>query len=370
MPAYTRQQVLTEFPWLRDVPALADNIADWLTKGYGPDEILYQVRRTSVYRNQMFPGMFDENDRMRFDSEASYISTMRDYQATLRNYIPNTETRYDSFRELQGFVQGDISPRELEDRLKIWHQITNSSQPVKDAYYVYAGLELTDEQIYAATVDPSAYKHLKRQYDARVTQLTTSQQVFDRMTERTAANLGALVSDMSDQGIITEAEADRLVRGINPQRVGRWINAMLTEAQRRAAGEREYMGLADLQQALNYALIGSAASQQGFDLPDESRIGALVDAGVDRAKALETYGVMARQGGFIAGALQRSGMGQGTMEEVEAGLFGVGDKGQAARLDWALRTEEARGSERSGASFGQTRQGQLVQQGLRANRAG
>lgn len=365
MAAYTRQQIVNEFPWLRDTPGLVTSIQTWMEDGMEGEQILYRLRQSRVYRQQLFPGMFDDDNRMRFDSEASYIQTMNDYGRIMRNYNPDGASRYEDFRDFQGLLQMNVSPAELEDRYKIWHQVQNSSQPVKDAYYIYAGLELADEQIYAAIVDPSAYRQLKRQYDARVANLTSTQQVFDRMQERTAANLGSLVSDMEETGVITQAEADQMLRHITPNRVGRWINAMLNEAQARAGGDREYMGLADLQQAMNYALIGSAATQAGFELPEENRIAALVDAGVDRAKALETYGLMARQGGFMAGAMQRAHLGRGTTEEMEEGLFGVSGAA-AARVDWAMRTEEARAAERGGPGFGQTRQGQIVQSGLRA----
>lgn len=367
MAAYTDEQILRDYPWLREHPGLYDQIQGWFAQGLLPDEILFEIRQTDRYRNRIFPGMFDDQGRMRFANEAEYTQTMRDHRTILRNYLPGSEGRYDSYREMLGLIEMDISPRELEDRLKTYHQIKNSSQPIKDAYYIYAGLELEDDQIYAAMVDPQAYRNLKRQYDARVANLTSSQQVFDRMTERTSANLGVLVSDMEAQGVISRIEADRLVQGINPQRVGRWINAMLTEAQQRARGGREFMGMADIQQALNYALVGSAATQMGFDLPDESRIAEYVDAGVDRAKALETYGLMARQGGFMAGAMQRQGLGGGTQRQLEQGLFGT-DATAQTRLDWALRAEEARGAEQGGAGFGTTRQGQLVQTGLRASR--
>jgi hypothetical protein len=91
-----------------------------------------------------------------------------DFRTLLRQYGYDVNGRYGSAASLRGFFESGMDPNELQQRLSTYRTVQESSQAMKDAFYVYAGIRVTDDDLYRALVDPSARTSLKKQYSEKV----------------------------------------------------------------------------------------------------------------------------------------------------------------------------------------------------------
>ena len=346
-------KVYAAFPWLSDL-GLGPQLLGWVQDGYNDESLVGLVRQTEQW-STMFSGIKRNDGTLRY-TENQYLQVKDAYSTLIFNY---TGKRVTSSAQVQGLIENDVSPDEMEKRLQVFDTIKRDGGSVRSAFYVYAGMRLSDDDLYRYAVDPTEKSQLDAQYtqQSAATNLTYETWIT-RATEVGLQNVTDQLIQLKAQGINTD-EAVRRIQSINPDAARQMTDLLYHGGDPQA---RNFLPLNDLMRAFEYALIGSAATDQGFALPDEQRIGAFRQAGVDRAKALDAYGSFAANAGKITGMTQRIGQQFGQSEWENAQFLRNG--AAMATLDQAQSQEKALGAASTSGDFGFDAAGRLKQRGL------
>ena len=367
-PDQTRNAVYdwinVNFSWARDL-GLEDMIRDAIENNLDDDVMIAQIRQSPQYL-AAFPGITDEQGRMRFLDEADYVDQVRQYRNVLRDagtigdrliFDPNTESPLD----YAAFMERGISTEELSQRLDTFRNLNNASSGVRAAFKAYANMDVPVEMLYQAVVDPKAATDLVSEYNQNVLDANYSypEQLAnwtDAIREQTLEQLTSLET----QGVLPEGAMNR-------------INALSGDEQQ-ALVEALYIGdvtendplleFDELAEAYQFAVIGGAASEQGLVAPSLERIRAIREAGINRAQALKAYGMYSGQKGLINAMLSRTNVqGQGmsafTQSDFEEAVF-LNQAAETDLLTRARQSEQALG--RAGGGFATSMQGNRLRQ--------
>lgn len=347
------EAVYQAFPWLKQL-GLGDQITNWIKDGYNDDALVGLVRGTSQW-NDMFAGIKRSDGTLRMN-ESQYLANRDSYSTMLFNY---TGQRITNSSQISGLMNNDVSPAEFEKRLQILDTVKRDGASVRSAFYIYAGIKLSDDDLYGYVVDPTKRSELDKSYSTQTASTKLTYDTFiTRATEVGIQNVTDQLAQMRDQGIATD-DAIRRMQSINPD-MAKQMTDLLYHGGNPTGGS--LLGLNQLQSALEYALIGSAATDQGFALPDQDRIAAFRAAGVDRAKALDAYGTFSSQMGRIQGETQRIGSQFGQTEWENAQFLRSG--AEQATLGQAQAQEKALGAAATSGAISFDAQGRLTQRGL------
>jgi hypothetical protein len=320
-----QEWALKHFPWAKDLN-LGAMIREAVTEGIDNDVLIAQVRDTPQYR-ATFPSITDEQGRMRFVDEQSYVDQVREYRNALIDagsiggkeiFNAATENPVD----YATLMERGISTTELTSRLDTYRDLVNNSAHVRATFKTYANMDVSVDDLYQAVVDPEASKTLIGQYnqnllDAEFDYSTWVANATEAALEATAETLNTLQA----QGALPEGALAR-------------INSLSTE-QAQGLVEALYLGdpdgdsfleLDELIEAFQFALVGGAAAEQGLVAPSMERVGEFRQAGIDRAKALKGYGSFVNQGSLIESMIRRTNVqGEGAatfgQEEFENAVF-------------------------------------------------
>ena len=293
-------------------------------------------------------------------TEAQYQAVNDDFRRIMRQY-GDQGSNYNDPSDFASFWNSEIDPNELRDRFEIYDAVRNASD-VKDAFYVYAGLSVSDDQLYEAVVNPDSQgARLAREYNQAVAASPLDYNTFiTRASERALAGVVSTLERLSEQGVATGAAIEQ-VRSVDPE-FGRNMADLLYHGGT-PSDTATNLSLAQLTRAYEYSLIGSAARAQGFELPTGTRLEQLRLAGVDRARALEGYGQFAQNQNQIRAMVNR-------FRGADVG-FGVEDFERAVFLNSAEESELLARAASLEASFGrQTGSAALSQQGGRVVQRG
>jgi len=352
------------FSWARDL-GLEDMIRDAIENNIDDDVLKAQIRQSPQYL-AAFPGITDEQGRMRFLDEADYVDQVREYRNVLRDagsigerliFDPNTESPLD----YAAFMERGISTDELSQRLDTFRNLNNASSGVRTAFKAYANMDVPVEMLYQAVVDPKAATDLIAEYNQNVLDANYSypEQLAnwtDAIREQTLEQLTSLES----QGVLPEGALAR-------------INALSGDEQQ-ALVEALYIGdvtqndplleFDELTEAYQFAIIGGAASEQGLVAPSLDRVRAIREAGISRAQALKAYGSFKGQQGMINAMLSRTnvqgqGIGEFTQADFEEAVF-LNRAEETDLLTRARQSEEA--LSRGSGGFATSMQGNRLSQ--------
>lgn len=354
---------LKHFPWAKDLN-LEAMITSAVTEGTDTDVLIAQVRDTPQYR-ATFPSITDEQGRMRFVDEQSYVDQVREYRNVLidagsigNRQIFNSDT--ENPVDYATLMERGISTTELQSRLDTYRDLVNNSAHVRATFKTYANMDVSVDDLYQAVVDPEASKTLIGQYnqnllDAEFDYSTWVANATDAALEATAETLNTLQA----QGALPEGALAR-------------INALSTE-QAQGLVEALYLGdpdgdslleLDELIEAFQFALVGGAAAEQGLVAPSMARVGEFRQAGIDRAKALKGYGSFVNQGSMIESMIRRTNVqGEGAatfgQEEFENAVF----LSQAPETDLLTRAHQSEAARaRTPGGFATTSRGARLAQ--------
>jgi len=363
-PGLAQQWALQHFPWAKDLN-LGRMIEAAVTEGIDDDVLIAQVRDTPQYL-ATFPGITDEDGRMRFVNEQAYVDQVREYRNVLIDagsigsreiFNPRTENPVD----YATLMERGISTDELQNRLDTYRDLTNNSAHVRATFKIYANMDVSVDDLYQAVVDPEASRTLIGRYNENL--LNANFDYSNWVANATSAALEATAETLS----ILEAQ------GALPEGAVARINA-LTDQQAQGLVEALYLGdpdnedplldLDELIEAFQFALIGGAAAEQGLVAPSMARVGAFRQAGITRATALKGYGAYVNQGSMIESMLSRTNIqGEGAarfgQEDFENAVF----LSQAPEVDLITRArqdEMARG--RAPGGFATTSRGARLAQ--------
>lgn len=384
------------YPWAVDL-GLVDLISDEIISGSSAYEIYAEIKATPQYKERFpaKPGWMDESEYLRLESE--YTDILKEYGFD-GDYSP---------AELGAFIEAEIDPNELEKRLSVYTNLQRSSDAVRAAFYVYAGLDVTVDDLYEATIDPNYQRELSLAYDKSLASNPLDYQTFiTRATEWAIGNSGPeLLQQLQSNGVVSSTgvstvlatdpnvarqvmdtiyasaladvqnggttgvssptkDATGAVSGFNIQ--GGDAQAQMqsilngTTAGAAAPGGGPALSLDELLAAFEHAMIGSAAAESGLEIPDLETVEALRTAGITRAQALRYYGTYASNQNALAGAAARSNTGQGFDQgDWEQGvMLGVGDA--SSYYQTLIRESMAYG--RGGGNFGYSMEGGRIAQ--------
>jgi hypothetical protein len=352
-------QIQTTFPWLSEVGLGLEWFRDVVSQATTPDYILARLRQTDQYK-QRFVGLRRQDGTLRMN-EAEYLNTEAAYRQLLQQYGFNL-ANYQRPQDLGSFFQADLDPNELRDRLDVYRNLETGSQNVRDAFFVYAGLDVSVDDLYSATVNPAVRDELMRTYSERIASSDFDYQKFmDRATELGLQRLANDLNELSAAGSVTSDQVQRILR-TQPAQARQVMDVLYTGGQ--GAQASSFMGLQELLDAFEYAALGAVATGTGLDLPGIDRIREIRESGVNRQQLLSGYQDFARRGGQLSAALQRVQAGQKVTQSMfEEGAF-LGQAQQSTRLGQAFEAESAAGRAGGGFRFDQNRAGDLFQRGL------
>lgn len=347
------------FPWIEEIglsPAWFQNTA---ATSASSAEIVAQIRSTPQYKMR-FPGLSRADSTLRM-TEAQYIQQETAYRQLLQQYGFDVAKDYKTPATLIGFFEGEIAPSELQDRLSVFKQVQEGGQRIKDSFYVYAGLNISDDDLYEAIVDPAAEQNLKSQYNQAV-----AAQPFDYATWISRAtyvglhNVANQLSRLQGQGAVT-AEAVQRIQSMDPQFAQQIMDVLYTGGD--LSGQGGTLSLQELLDSFEFAAIGAAAQNAGLELPTRERLSEIRAAGVERSKAISAYQEFGRQQGSLTAAIERARGTAFGQREFEAATF-LGDASAARDLEAGLQYQEAASKQQGAFRFDQDNRGRFRQAGF------
>lgn len=118
-----------------------------------PDTLSLALSQTDAYKKRFAGNATRTKNGLPELSPAEYIAAEEQYQNVMRAYgLP--KGFYDSFDDFNNYIGDDVSPSELEDRVKVaTEQFTNAPEEWKQAWQQYYGL--SQGQGVAAILDPN-----------------------------------------------------------------------------------------------------------------------------------------------------------------------------------------------------------------------
>lgn len=344
------------FPWLNEIGLSPEFFHQLVATSAGPSEIYQKLRQTTQYR-QRFQGK-DRADGSSRMTEAQYIATESNYRQVAAQY--GEAARYMNREALIGLFENEIDPNEFRDRLEIHRKVREEGGALKDAFYVYAGMDLTDDDLFEAAVDPAAGQRLQDEYNAKVAASPLDYETWiTRATTLGMTKVSKQLDDLRRTGALTGQAVQSFLR-TDPAFARQMMDVLYHGGDPNSA---ETLNLQDLLATFEYAAIGAAARGAGLSIPDRQRVAELRSAGVTRAKAMEGYQQYGTRAGIYAGAAQRQGGTFGQNEFEKAVFLGAAD--EAEKLNRALAAEAAAGADQGGFAFSQDPSGRFRQAGLR-----
>jgi hypothetical protein len=370
--------VMAQFPWLQQVPGLADDILSWIEQGYTDGELVASIRLHQAYL-QRFPAMKGDDGGFRFQNEAEYLAEERRLREVLIQYGAPGHN-YDDPQDFAAMLAGGVRAGQLQARYDLYNSLSTSGQGVIDAFYIYAGMEIGVDDLYEMVVNPSRQNELIEEYEARSTINPPDMDTFiTRLTETSMVRVVRLLDELAQAGVVDRsavsqiqsadpAQAKTLVAALYGRQLAQGLeNAQLmTDAVDNAAFDQnlltDFIDVPTLQHSFQLALIGSAATRAGLDIPDAARLDDLISAGLDRSRAIQGFSTIANRSSEFQAFARRANLGDLSQEEIEDEVL-LGTEG---RLAEALRREQALGARGGGVRFETDRfTGALRQPGLR-----
>ena len=338
-------------PWVEEI-GLLGFVEDLIKSDAGASEIYEKIRQTPQYK-KIFPGMMDQTTgQRRFSSEAEYLSTVKDYRDVLQafgRYNPAT----DNPNDYVAFMEHGIDPNELQSRFQIYREIEVGSQDIRDAFYIFAGLDVSVDDLYQAVVDPGFGAQVQAAYDQSVATSVLDYRTFiARSTERAMMNAADQLQTWVDAGVITSNQRMQALSSLTGESAAQLMGAIanrpaVVDDEGNVVSPATTMPFDQLQRAFEYAMLSSAATEQGLMMPSVDRLEEFRSAGVDRQRALQAYGQYAGSQGLLKAMAARArvgSIGQSTFEE--ANLLGRG--GAQRLINRAYAEEEALGKAAGG----------------------
>ncbi|HEX7099351.1 MAG TPA: hypothetical protein VF377_08910 [Acidimicrobiia bacterium] len=342
------------FPWMQ-ILGLEDFIVNLVREGATTEEILAKVRQTQQYKAR-FPGLVRADGTRRFATEAEYLAEEEKYREVLRKYNmwdPNQDSPFDYL----AFLDSGISPEQLDQRLTLYRALERGSQDVRDAFYVYAGMRITVDDLFQAVVSPEFRQRMISTYDEAVAKQKLDYETFiTRATERGLERVAETLRQMQTLGLVTGAAVSQ-VMNLDPDFAREMMGALFQTT----GPDTRTLSVDELLAAYEYALIGSAATEAGFELPTRERLEEFRSMGVDRARALRGYRLAALREAGLASMAERFNFGDVTQVLLER-AFVANEAGASADVTRLFQQESALG--RTGLGFNRTLEGnRVVQQG-------
>jgi hypothetical protein len=344
-------ELKASFPWLEQLGFSPEFFQNLVAEAASADEVMVKLRQAPQYQ-QRFPGLWRADGSIRMN-EAQYLQTETNFRQVLQQY--GYADTYTTPSSLKGFFDTDMDANELAKRLDTYQLIQVGGQATKDAFYTYAGLRVSDDDLYAATVDPAKNAELTRQYNESVAKSPFDYATYiARATELGLERVANDLQQMQGQGFATGTVVSQVLR-TNPDFAQQMMDVLY-----QSGGN---LSLQELLSSFQLATIGGAAAGNGLSLPTKERAQQIVAAGVDRAKAMDAYSQYGQFQNLYGEAVRRAGQGIFGQSEFEDASF-LGDAADQGRLAAGLARETAAGKQTGNFQIRQDNFGRFSQSGF------
>jgi hypothetical protein len=173
---------------------LASKIIDYVKQGFSTDTMAVMLQQTAEYKKR-----FAGNDaRLKAGlsalSPSEYIATERQYrQVMVTAGMP--KGFYDQTSDFQKFIGNDMSPAELQDRVKSWQDVAQSDKATTDELRRLYGMSTSDYAAYL--MDPSRASPLLQEQARAVTFAGAASRHGYQITKGLAEQYGGGAYDVS-----------------------------------------------------------------------------------------------------------------------------------------------------------------------------
>lgn len=327
-PAEVIAQIENAFPWLTQIGLSVQWLRDTAVEVSGNADLFLQTLRQTPQYTTRFPALRRPDGTLRMN-EAQYLQMEDGFRRLLRQYgIP--EDTYRRPQDLVGLFESEQDTEELRQRLNVYQAVRDAGDPIRDAFYVYSGIDLSVDDLFEALVDENLGRQLQADYLAATTNGIDYETFINRTTEVALSRI--------------QAAGGSLPANATPENVRSVLDVLYSNSDDNAT-----LGLEELLSAFEAAQFGSAASSAGLELPDLTRVNEFRAAGIEAAQAKNAYLQYSLQGRELSADAQRAGAGPIDQSRFEDAVF-LGDQ-SASR---ALRTASAYGAAvgQAGGGFG------------------
>ena len=348
--------LLAQNPVLRELNLSASWLQNAVAESASPRELYNRITMLPQYK-QRFQGARRSDGTIRW-SEAEHIRRENEIRGLLRQY--GKEAEYLTPASMIGFHESEKSLDEIRDNLEIWQYVQTGGTTIKETFYVYAGLNLQDDDLYESVVDPSREQALFNEYNAK-----RAAMAFDypgwitRATEVANQRVATELQTLQRQGALTGQAVQRIL-SVDPTFARQMMDVLYTGGQ--MGGHAGTLDLQTLMSAYEFSAIGAAAREAGLELPTKERLFEIRAAGTDRAAAIKGYREYGRDQNRLAAAVMRArGVGFG-VQQFESAEF-LGNAEDSRNLRAGLGYMDAAGKTQGQFRFRED-QGRITQMGF------
>lgn len=132
--------------------SLASKIIGYIKEGFSSDTMTVMLQDTPEYKTRFAANEARKKAGLAVLSPAEYIATERQYRQVMsQSGMP--KGFYDQNSDFQKFLENDMSPSELNDRVKGWQDLAQSDQASLDSLRRLYGMSADDAAAFAMNPD-------------------------------------------------------------------------------------------------------------------------------------------------------------------------------------------------------------------------
>lgn len=192
--------------------SLVEPLKGLIISGASPSEFTIKLRESDAYKKRFSANAQRVAKGLRSLSEAEYIQLEDQYQDVMRRYgLPDTYYARGEMGIQEGFnkfLEGDVSPVELEDRISTAQKRVLNANPEVIASLKEFYPDISNADILAYTLDPkNAIENIKRKVTAaEIGGAATQAGLKTGMTRAEELAAAGVTKDVAQQGFRTIAE--------------------------------------------------------------------------------------------------------------------------------------------------------------------
>lgn len=127
--------------------SLATKIVDYVRQGFSSDTMAVMLQETPEYKKRFAGNDARKKAGLPALSPAEYLATERQYRQVMGN-AGFPKGFYDQTSDFEKFIGNDMSPQELNDRVKSWQDVAQQDSATTDSLRRLYGMSSTDYAAY------------------------------------------------------------------------------------------------------------------------------------------------------------------------------------------------------------------------------
>lgn len=176
--------------------SLAGKIVDYVKQGFSTDTMSVMLQQTPEYQKRFAGNAIRQKQGLPVLSPAEYIATERQYRQVM-SAAGMPKGFYDQTSDFTKFIGNDMSPSELNDRVKSWQDVAQSDKATTDELRRLYGMSSSDYAAYL--MDPARATPLLQEQARAVTFAAAADRHGYTITKGLAEQYGGGAYDVSAQ---------------------------------------------------------------------------------------------------------------------------------------------------------------------------